>query len=756
MRTVSAQEEIIYGSLSQGKTAVRVEIKDAGGTWRDMSSYPGFDSVKTVSITDSVDDPHMLADIVLYKRSDDLNLSPFMQASAPNLAFVAGAAFVSPLIWVNRECRVSYAMVPEDEVPSSWSVIWHGRIDEIDPSGEEIKLKGRDLGGALAMAWVKKEYIYGMAKVAGVGVRCRYFEPDDLCTLNEYTLPKGKANGYFYKVTSIGSTTHHTAVTEPTWPTVIGNTVVSGDITFQCTAATTATAVALEDVIQQVLTDFGSGVSLYTPVATGTNVNAFILPRGALFEALRNLALLTIGWDLRYKWDGGSSTFRLTLSQPTRTGATSLRTFSAADYDAVSEFHVTIEDIRNAWHGVYSDSADLWPDGNPKRKDVDVSDSASITKYGEQWAEIIEDSVSPLDTAAEMTTLLNAAMADCKEPTVTAKFSFKRGFVHVERGDYYTFSGNGSEHDQPYSMAVTTLSHNFTGGHLETEIGVRGQPSLGTRRWIDMSTWVRPGGQHRTQPIDSTKQITLGVASVVGGTKVSATCIPEVTSEGVEYEWHVSPTTPVVPSSATLKAVSRDTAIVVADAIPGKTYYATAVPRFRNASKIVRGLPCPEISFVAGQANAAHLSNTYDPSQFPLNGDFESQMDPAAPPDHWTDTSDPGVWGSGMYLVAGSGAVSGKTYLKLDRSTISSSGYSGSAVRPATFRSGSISTTTQDPASPPKRFTTSQVQRPPHGLRLASGSRSLRPQGMGASSSPVQRARTTSWQASIRSPPYVT
>lgn len=672
MRTISAQEEILLGLNSSCKVSVRVETKDAGGTWRDLSSYPGFDAVKTVSVKESVDDPHATADIVLYKRMDDLNLSPFMQASAPNLAFVAGAAFSASLLWLNRECRVSYAMSAEDEVPSAWTVLWHGRIDEIDPSGNEIKLSCRDLGGALAMAWVKKEYVYGVAKVAGVGVRCRYFEPQDNYVLNEYILPKGQANGFFYKVTSLGASPFLSAATEPAWPTGAGATVVSGNITFTQQAATTPTSVTLEDVVQQILTDFGSGVSLYTPVATSTNVNGFILPRGPLLEALRNLVTLTIGWDLRYKWDSGSSAFRFTLSQPTRTGAVSARTFGPADYDSIQSFKVTVEDIRNTWHGVYSDAGDLWPDGSAKRKTITVTDSASVTKYGEQWAEIIEDNLSPLDSAAEMSALLTAALNDCKEPTVAGQFKFGRGFPHVQLGDLYTFSPNASEHDTSVAAAVTEYSHSFDSGKLETAIGVRGQPSIGAERWIDLTTWRNGRDQtHRLQLPDNLKKTVATATAVVGGTKLAAT-FPngtEIVSEGVEFEWHLKTTTMAgAPDSTTLLGVTRATSIVVADVIPGKTYYATAVPRVRNASKLVRGMPVPEISFVAGQANAAHMSNTYDPGQFPLNGDFETQMDPAAPPDHWIDTSDAGVWGTGngLYIVSGSGAISGSNYLKID------------------------------------------------------------------------------------------
>ena len=50
-------------------------------------------------------------------------------------------------------------------------------------------------------------------------------------TLNEYVYPQG-GNGYAYKVTVTGTS----GTTEPTWPTVVGQTVTSGSATFQCAA----------------------------------------------------------------------------------------------------------------------------------------------------------------------------------------------------------------------------------------------------------------------------------------------------------------------------------------------------------------------------------------------------------------------------------------------------------------------------------------------------------------------------------------
>jgi len=60
------------------------------------------------------------------------------------------------------------------------------------------------------------------------------FKPSTAYALNSYAMPTPSAEtGLWYKVTVAGTS----GGTEPTWPTVVGNTVVSGTVTFEAIAA---------------------------------------------------------------------------------------------------------------------------------------------------------------------------------------------------------------------------------------------------------------------------------------------------------------------------------------------------------------------------------------------------------------------------------------------------------------------------------------------------------------------------------------
>lgn len=618
MRTITAAQQAILAASGQTEH-VRVSVKDSGGTFRDLTTYPGFNAVKSVQWADSVDASHMTADITLVRESHKLSLAPLMTNSALNRGFNPAASYAA-LIALNREVRIEVAVTPLGKSPAGgdWMEVFRGRIDDYDQAagGGELKISCRDLGGRLAQQYIKTELVYAYAQDGAAYVPLRVWEPQIPVVLNQtYCLPASRGatdpgGNKFFKCSQSGTT----GTSEPTWTT--GTNIADGTAKWNYVGAPSAGGVPVQNVMQNILDDHkasgDSSVTLYTPTSPGWAIKQFIQKREFVLSAIATLAK-QIGWEVKYKWRAATSQFELTFSQPQRTSPSVAYTFGPSDYEEPTRLGTSIAEIRNAWRIVYSDSADLWPDGQPKRKTLEVSDATSIAKYGELWAEMQEDTASNIDTVTEATALVNAALSDCKEPTAELAVALTRGFPWVEANDYYTFSPDGRYFDNPQSLAVTGWTQTYEGGHLRTELTLRGQPSLGALMWIAATVHpsipvlsVPPPVQHfngRETPLVS---LSPEVGGVFG--RVVDTIDRRHLDQEVEVHLYTAPGTPI--TSATLKTVLRGRDFSVGDLTPGATYYMRSVPRWQDKNgRMVRGQPSPEQSFVAGRASTAHLED---------------------------------------------------------------------------------------------------------------------------------------------------
>lgn len=661
MRTpTTAQSYVVAGS---GRAELlKVEVKDSGGTFRDMSTYPGFNAVDSVTWSEGVDDPHTTAEITLRREVESFNLSPFVEGSPSNLAFTYGGA-LNTLLGLNREVKVSVAVIPADGTVQAydWILVFHGRIDTIDAAqGERITLQCRDLGGLVMDTFIENEQVHAFASVGGAPVALRIWEPNTAYSLGEYLLPSEARRDVggtkaFYEVTTAGTSDS----TEPTWPT--SGTVADGTAVHTAAGTTDKDGgFNVEDVMQAILDANGlSSVTLYTPSSPGWAITQYLQQREPVLQAIRNLAL-QIGWDVRYKWDSGSSTFKLTFFEPDRAKTTPDYTFSATDYEDITGLKVDKAGIRNVVRVVYSDASSLDPTGAPLRKTVTVTDSGSITSYGRLFMEISEDSASQIDSVTEATAMANACLADLKDPEAEQEASMVYGFPWAELGDLYRFEANGRHYDSDQDLALVGVQHSAADGHITSSFTCRGKPSGGHARWHQVSTAAKPGGRHRTSVFESAEGVAVAASSVVGGTKLIVTGTTERISFGDGYEFHVSTSSGFTPSASTLQTISTSREVTIPQLVPGTTYYAKVVPRIRNASKIARAQPSDEVTFTAGRGSATHLSPDPEWGRLPLNGGFETQLDASGPPDHWTVQA--GTWAT-HWTTGNSSGVSGSRYL---------------------------------------------------------------------------------------------
>lgn len=260
--------------------------------------------------------------------------------------------------------------------------------------------------------------------------------------------------------------------------------------------STTPVGTAIQTVMQQIIDDvFGAGVHvLYVPVSPAFNIVKYRQQRMSVMDALQDLVQL-IGWDVRYKWDDGTSAFRLTLSEPPRTKTVPDYTFGPNAYIDIGQLGIELTNIRNVIEIKFRDSNDNGNDAT-----VTVSDAPSITKYGRRYFYMQENSAtSPIDTAAEATTMITAALADLKDPKAEQGKNAPL-FWPADISDLYRYSPNGVHYNTSQDWAVVEFDHEIAADHFRTNFKVRGGPAGQYNTWLGRGGTMGGGGANSAFP----------------------------------------------------------------------------------------------------------------------------------------------------------------------------------------------------------------------------------------------------------------
>lgn len=236
---------------------------------------------------------------------------------------------------------------------------------------------------------------------------------------------------------------------------------------------------AMETVIQQLL-DNTLGVSdapaLYTPVSPSFLQRTYTQASEPVMDALVAF-VQQIGWDVRYRWDNGTSAFRLTLYAPPRSNTTPDRTFGPATYFDVSRLTLDRAGVRN-----YITVNHRVAPGGTLRTDTAISDATSIARYGRRFFGITESDESSVDTAGEATTLITAILSDLKDPKAEMEIE-AQFFWPAQLHDLYRFSTNAVHFNTNQDWAVTNIRHELYRGTGRTYLQVRGTPAGGYLTW---------------------------------------------------------------------------------------------------------------------------------------------------------------------------------------------------------------------------------------------------------------------------------
>lgn len=235
----------------------------------------------------------------------------------------------------------------------------------------------------------------------------------------------------------------------------------------------------LDLVIQDIITAHTPGATLDVPVLPAFVVVTYSQQPESVWDAIRALAAL-IGWDIRILWNTSAGAFRPTLVQPDRAKVVPDYTFAPDFIYGVDQLSIDRTFIRNSIRVTYVDV-----DGVTQHEDG--TDPTSIARFGEQWAEIIFGTGSPINTAPEALDVLAAALADLAWPIADQVVQVPY-FWPLEIGDLDRFSANGIHYNSAQDLAATGHRWVIRPKAARSFITVRGKPAGFYLNWLDTGT----------------------------------------------------------------------------------------------------------------------------------------------------------------------------------------------------------------------------------------------------------------------------
>ena len=424
--------------------------------------------------------------------------------------------------------------------------------------------------------------------------------------------------------------------------------------------------VPVQTVMQSILNDnvntpgLGS-VTLYVPVAPTFLVLLFKQQKQSVMDALQALAD-QIGWAVRYRWDGNTGQFQLTLYQPDRAKTTPDYTFGPDDYYDVKTLRVSRKDVRNVVQLVYDDKTVATT--APLRQRVIVQDGASIAQYGRRWMELSEASTSQIDTPAEATTMATAALSDLAQPFADHEI-LADYFFASELADLYAFKPNGQHYDALQKFAVVGLKHELTvDGSARSTITVRGKPSTGYRRWLRMEG--RPGVAPSAGFFDPAAPSSINAYAALG--TVIVECVPPDQNNWTRTEVYMD-TSAVSAATQTngkysgmadglLVAKGKQTKFSIPGLTPGQTYYGRVQILDKDGN---RSASSGQFQITTEMVSAYHTNTDNTTPILNPNSDFNAFTKGLALfPDAWGGADINSPWGSGQTVYYDGAAASGK------------------------------------------------------------------------------------------------
>lgn len=227
---------------------------------------------------------------------------------------------------------------------------------------------------------------------------------------------------------------------------------------------------AIATVIQSILTDAGTGLTLTTSGSPSTVIYTYTQKRQSVASAIKALADVN-GWTLRFKWNGSS--YVLTFSQPDRSKTVPDWTFTAADYRTLTDVARDSTRVRNRVTVQYSTGGGS----------VTTTDTTSTGEHGRRFMFVDASRDPQIIATGPASTLGTAMVGDLAQPLV-AQTADLRFWWPLELEDLCRFPADNEFRNATADVAVVGYTHQWeAGAPAKTTMVGRGTPSGGTLRW---------------------------------------------------------------------------------------------------------------------------------------------------------------------------------------------------------------------------------------------------------------------------------
>jgi hypothetical protein len=240
-------------------------------------------------------------------------------------------------------------------------------------------------------------------------------------------------------------------------------------------------------VMQQIVDDaMGAGQYVLDDRTSGArfNVTDFPVEGISVWEALEKLALQWGGKRLGQEWNETAGEFRIAVNEPDRNKSLADYTAGPNTYLEIHQISTGGKNLRNIIRGTYLNSSTSKKESVQIPAEADVDTDPSVQKYGPRFFGLTEDASKGIDTATEMTAMVQAIYDDLSVPIIPQEPETKLcWFAQVD--DLVTWGANALLYDEAQDAAVLGLTHDFPEpGVGRTRWRVAGKPKGAYRSWL--------------------------------------------------------------------------------------------------------------------------------------------------------------------------------------------------------------------------------------------------------------------------------